>query len=64
VVTFAVAGIAVFLMVTALIIPRLGRFTVWEYEVQCYMIHILGDAWRDAGRRGTATTESKTDGNQ
>ena len=47
---FAVAGIVVFLLVTILVIPRLSRGSIWEYEVNCYMLHMLGKAWDSAGK--------------
>jgi hypothetical protein len=42
--------LATFAFVIALVIPRLGRFTYWAYEVECYMLFVLGDTWRHAGK--------------
>ncbi len=66
VVIAAVAGgILVFhlltiLLVTVVVIPRLGRFTYWAYEVECYMLFVFGDAWRNA-REVEKAIEAKTD---
>ena len=56
----------IFTLVTVLVIPRLGRFTYWAYEVECYMLFVLGDAWRNAGKvkgdpRNTPTRRGQTD---
>jgi uncharacterized membrane protein len=47
---FAVAGIVVAVLVMWVVIPRLTPGSIWSYEVNCYMLSILGEKWRDAGK--------------
>jgi hypothetical protein len=43
---FAVSGVAVFFLVTAIVIPRLKPDSRWGYEVDCYMRHLFGSDWQ------------------
>jgi len=51
IVGFAIAGVAVAALVVWVVIPRLTVGSIWSYEVNCYMLSILGEKWRDAGKR-------------
>jgi hypothetical protein len=50
VVGFIVSGVAVFLLVSSIVIPRLDRGSFWDHEVDCYMLHMIGEEWDDAGK--------------
>jgi hypothetical protein len=55
---FLVCHFVTFLFVIVLVIPRLGRFTYWAYEVECYMLFVLGDSWRNAGKEQSGRNDS------
>jgi amino acid transporter len=42
---FGLSGVAVFFLVTGVIIPRLTRGSYWSHEVNCYMRHVIGPKW-------------------
>jgi hypothetical protein len=42
---FIVFGVAVLFLVTAAVIPRLTPGSYWAYEVDCYMLHVIGKEW-------------------
>ena len=60
VVGLVVCHIIVCCFVIFLVIPFVGQMTSWAYEVECYMLSILGDAWRDAGKPNRQHKEDHT----
>ena len=44
---FIVAHFVIFLFVTCLVIPFTHPRSYWEYEVNCYMSHVVGKKWDD-----------------
>lgn len=49
-VAIPLCGGLVMLLVTAIVIPRLTRGSSWSYEVNAYMLSMLGREWEDAGK--------------